>query len=98
MAFAAAIMQGTKKLSDCPYLDAETIALLEGRTAASKKNNNNDEDTIAKLQEEMSKVDFTNAAARTGATLQDGRLAINCLGKSKLPSGPIFSQIELITV
>ena len=81
LAFAAAVIQGQKRLSDCPLLDQQTIEKLGG--SVEKKENLEDDQgrVIQQLKGDLAKIDFNTAERRLGATLKNGRLGINCLGK-----------------
>jgi len=87
MAFAVAVVQGQKSLSDCPYLASEVIDSLSGKIVRQKTFEDGQEPTLKKLQTEVAKLDFAEAAARTGTALVNGRLAIPCLGKDFIIDG-----------
>lgn len=80
MAFALAVVNGEKKLEDCPHLDKETAEKLDGQI--NRRDRDKDfEETIGTLKRAMSDVDFNSVAKGLGAELVNGRLLINCLGK-----------------
>lgn len=97
MAFAAAVFNGQKKLSDCPHLDAGTIEKYEGIAAARS---DIDEAAINKMEEmkqEVARIDLEAAAQRLRAPYRDGRITINCLGKNfnVAEDGRIFTDIHV---
>jgi len=81
MAFAVAVVQGQKKLADCPHLDNHILAQLDGKVEKHKSLTDDQEQVLTKLKQEIGSVDFSSAPKRLGANLVHGRLAINCLGK-----------------
>ena len=87
MAFAVAVLQGRKKLEHCPQLDQETRSNLADRLRRPKNLADDQAAAIASLQKEVSCLHFEETAARTQATLKDGMLAVNCLGKDFLIDG-----------
>ena len=97
MAFAAAVLQGQKKVSACPYLDPALGAQLSQRIVQRRSLEDDHQQAIQKLQREVAVLDFSSVAPRLGARLVDGNLAINCLGKDFLitPSGEMVSDCHL---
>lgn len=81
LAFSAAVIQGQKRLKDCPLLDQETIEKLGG--SVEKKDTLEDDQgrVIQQLKGEIAKIDFSGTAPRLDAELKNGRLGITCLGK-----------------
>lgn len=83
LAFAAQVVQGRKRLRDCPHLSEEAIESLGGDTIQKpQKTEDRRDEMIGRLKSEISRVDFDEAAPRIGAARRDGRLAIPCLGKT----------------
>ena len=96
LAFAAAVFRGEKDISACPLLSEELVA----RYSAVKGNKRTSEEAEAQLDvllKNLQRLDFAEAAARTGGTLQDGRLSIKILGKDFSVSrrGEFFSTIHV---
>jgi hypothetical protein len=81
MAFAAQILQGLKSLHDCPYLSKDCIDRISPRIIRRRTPDDEHEEVIRRLQNEVKRLDFSEAALRTGADLIGDKLAINCLGK-----------------
>lgn len=81
LAFAAMVIQQTKKLSDCPHLDA---SVLEQHAVAGKSQQSVGEaieDDTKRLEAAVAKMDLDQAAARLGVEHKAGRLRIGCLSK-----------------
>ncbi len=82
LAFAAAVVAGTKKLSDCPFvppsLAAELSARLQPRGPALMADQAG---FLDRLEEKIAAMDLAAVAPRIGATWSDGLLTINSLGK-----------------
>lgn len=93
LAFAVAVMQGQKRLGDCPYLPEESGA--EAQSAEPERTNalENMQQTALGLQEQLRRTDLDAAARRLGLELRQGRVVVPCLGKefSLGPDGIISS-------
>jgi hypothetical protein len=83
LAFAALVIQGKKRLRDCPHLSEEAIEALGGDDVVKKEDKVEDtaDDRLAGLVKEFAEVDFEEAAQRIGATVAGERLEVSCLGK-----------------
>lgn len=81
LAFAAAVVAGSKKLGDCPGLAREPGAPLAGGPPASGGPELLQAAFLDKLQAQIAGVDFAAVAPLIGATLQEGQLVLNSLGK-----------------
>ena len=97
MAFAAAVLQGQKGLSACPYLEPAAVAQLSRRIVRRRSLEDDHRQAISQLQREVASLDLSLVAPRIGARLVDGNLAINCLGKDFFitPSGEMVSDCHL---
>lgn len=93
MAFAVAVIQGQKKLEDCPELDSQVLAQF-GDSVPRDSRPDQQQEAIGALQRQMAAIDFAAAAARIGAVTLPGGLAINCLGKDFVvqPDGAMVSE------
>ncbi len=96
LAFAAAVFKGEKDISACPLLSEEIVALY----SSEKGKRPGSEDAAAQLDElldTVKRIDFGEAAVRTGGTFHDGRLSIKILGKdfSVNRQGEFFSNIHV---
>lgn len=81
LAFAAEVFNTRKKLADCPKLDEETLAMLEGEVGVHESLERKAEELIEQLKREVAGIDLEAAAKRLGAPFSDGRITILCLGK-----------------
>lgn len=98
MAFAVAVVQGQKKLSDCPTLPEEVIASLDGRVVKRKSLEDEQFEALAEMKTKVARLDFTDTAKRTGSKYVNGKLFINCLGKDFIinPDGSLLSDCHVI--
>ncbi len=78
LAFAAGVVRGDKRLSDCPYIDKAVLEHTIGRRGSYEEQL---EETLAVLRREVGSVDFLSSTARLGAECVKGGLVIKCLGK-----------------
>jgi len=81
MAFSVAVIQGRKKIEDCPDLDAQTVEALNGQVVNRKNLEDEQLENLNRLKREIAGVDFASVAGRLGASVCQGGLAVNCLGK-----------------
>jgi len=99
LAFAAAVVAGTKKLTDCPDLPPEH---LTGAAATASHVQDirelNQAEFLDKLQQRMADIDLTAVAPLIGATVKDNRLVINSLGKDFMVDrqGNLLSECHVI--
>lgn len=81
LAFAAAIVAGSKKLGDCPDLDRNAIADFTAAHSAAHSKENTQAEFIDKLRKKMAAVDLAKVAPQIGATIKGETIVINSLGK-----------------
>ena len=82
LAFAALVVQGKKKLRECPHLSEEAIAALGGDTVKKEgKGEDTRDERFERLAGEFARVDFEEAARRIGGTVNGERLEVICLGR-----------------
>ncbi len=82
LAFAAAVVAGTRKLADCPALSAEARAeLSRALQPRSSSLTPLQADFIDRLEEKIASMDLAAVAPRIGASYSGGVLTINSLGK-----------------
>ena len=81
LAFAAAIVAGSKKLEDCPELDQATKASFAARYQNPRTREVNQAEFIDKLQKKMAGLDLAAVAPLIGATVKGDTIIINSLGK-----------------
>ncbi len=81
LAFAVAVIDGQKGLSDCPHLEHDIIRRFDGRINKRVTVEEHHEQLLNQLKEELASIDFSSSAERLGASLSGGKLKIKCLGK-----------------
>lgn len=81
MAFSVAVIQGQKKITDCPYVNKEVIADLLDEVETRSPQVNDQQQTLNRLRSKMSGVDLAEAAQRLDVPHAGGSIVINCLGK-----------------
>ncbi|MCI5148978.1 MAG: Fe-S cluster protein, partial [Candidatus Electrothrix sp. MAN1_4] len=81
MAFSVAVIQGQKKLSDCPCLSTEKINELSSGIVQKKSMKEEQDAYLASLQEEIAQQDLNDIAHRLTLPLNKGTIGIRCLGK-----------------
>ena len=96
LAFAAAVFNGARQLSDCPTLDPKIIAQYSGSETV-KTMEQEAEEAIQQLQQEIEKIDLSSVAQRIGGTCKNGKLTLKVMGKdfSVDQRGAIFTDIHV---
>ena len=97
LAFAAAVVAGSKKIHDCPWLEPERLQGL--RPGGQRPEMEIDQaEFMAKLKAKMATVDLARVAPLIGATMSGDRIVINSLGKDFMvdSQGNIASECHLI--
>ena len=99
LAFAAAVFQGRKDVSECPKLSPDIIARFSdnddsGRPATVEENR---DEYLASLKKAVAGIDLAAAAQRSGGQYRDGRLTLKILGKdfSVDTQGNLFADIHV---
>ena len=97
MAFAVAVIQGGKKLQECPYIDSDILKRFDGKIEKRKIMPDDREQAIIELKHQVAGIDFASAAKRLGAVNASGKLAVNCLGKDFLidQNGEMVSECHV---
>jgi hypothetical protein len=80
-AFAAALIKGGKKVTDCPDLAPEIAGELSAMLSSSGSLENEQAEFVDKLQKKMAAVNFETVAPRIGATVKNGKIVVQSLGK-----------------
>jgi hypothetical protein len=80
LAFAAQIISGEKKLTDCPHLSKEAAEALN-KKIVTRGRDRRLEEMLGPLKKEIAGVDFRSVAKGLGAGYADNKLHIKCLGK-----------------
>jgi len=81
LAFAAAVVGGTKKLEDCPDLDRGIIADFSTRFDSPESREIDQAEFIDKLKKKMPAINFAAVAPLIDATVQNDRIIVNSMGK-----------------
>ncbi len=82
LAFAAALVAGTKKPSDCPFLSPSAVAEISQALQPRFSSPVQEQDgSLDRLQEKLATIDLSTVAPRIGGTYANGLLTINSLGK-----------------
>jgi hypothetical protein len=81
LAFAAAVVSGSKKLADCPYVTADAARGAAPNKAGHEPYTVMREEHLARLQAQITAIELTSDASRLGARMVGGKLALTCLGK-----------------
>jgi hypothetical protein len=97
LAFAGAVFRGQSKIEECPKLDGKIIERFSGKPEKQNNVEENREEYINKLKGEISKLDFDEAAQRTGGWVSDDKLTIKVLGKnfSVDSKGNLYTDIHI---
>ncbi len=81
LAFAAAVVGGQKRLSDCPDLSEDSIQILSKNLQQRATMEPQQAEFIDRLFEKIEKLDLAAVAKERGASYSDGILSITSLGK-----------------
>ena len=81
LAFAAMVIQQTKQLRDCPYIEPEVLQQYEVQDDSRPNRDEVSEQKLALLQEQIRHIDLAGSQERLQATFSQGRLAVSCLSK-----------------
>lgn len=81
MAFAAAVFRGQQDISECPKLDADTVALFSEKTQQQTTPDQEVEETVKQLKKEVPNLDLQAAAQRLDGRYHNGRITVKVLGK-----------------
>jgi hypothetical protein len=81
LAFAAAIVAGTKKFKECPDLRHDSLASFSAKYQSPVLKEANQSEFIDKLRAKMGAVDLAVVAPLIGATLKGETIIINSMGK-----------------
>jgi hypothetical protein len=97
LAFAGAVFTGKRKLRECPKLNQEVIERFSVAPDDRETSEQNREEYLKRLRSEVARLDFVEAAERTGAQLSDNKLTLKVLGKdlSVDANGNLMSEIHI---
>jgi len=99
LAFAAAVVAGTRKLKDCPDLPPDISAEFSAKYQRADDMDLGPAEFIDKLQKKMADMDLAAVAPLIGATMKDERIIINSLGKDFIfdRQGNMISECHVIS-
>jgi hypothetical protein len=97
LAFAAAVFQGRRQISECPHLDQKIVEQYSGEVKKKKTPELDIEAAVSNLQKEIESVDLMAAARRLGGVYEKGKLTLKILGKdlSVDQKGRFYSDIHI---
>lgn len=81
LAFAAAIVAGSKKFNECPDLDQEAMAAFSAKYQSPGPKEVNQAEFLDRLQQKMAGLDLAAVAPLIGATVKNETIIIHSLGK-----------------
>lgn len=81
LVFAVNVFQGKRLLKECPYVSKELAESFSGQPTKKEDSVDELQEHVDKLKREVVKLDFEDAARRTGATYVNGALIIKVFGK-----------------
>lgn len=81
LAFAAAVVAGSKNLRECPDLEPDTIESFNAKYVSQGSTEVFQAEFIEKLQRKMAVVDLDAVAPQIGARVLDGTIVVPSLGK-----------------
>ena len=82
LAFAVAVMQGQKKLEQCPFIKAEVLETVHSPGEQNRREQEEKERRqLAAMQSRVEQVDLALAAQRLGAPMSGENIVIRSLGK-----------------
>jgi hypothetical protein len=96
LAFAAAVFGGRRPLSDCPLVAPEVARYHDHQSSDRVSIEQGIENQLAELKAGLSRVDFTDAAKRIGATYDGKKLIVKVMGKDfgLDATGTVFTDIH----
>ena len=99
LAFAAAVVAGQKKLTDCPLLDEATREQLAGSLKTRAELAPDQAEFIDRLEEKVAVLDLARIAPVIGGVYKDDRLVVSLLGKDFQvdQQGQLFSECHVIS-
>ena len=99
LAFAAAVVAGSKQPADCPLLASHEIARIESSLQPPGERVPDQAAFIDRLEKKVARLDLAAVAPRIGGRMQDGQLVINSLGKDFFVNsqGQLTSECHIIT-
>ena len=98
LAFAAAVVAGSKKISDCPGINAEQLSALSAGSEGRETMEIDQAEFMEKLRTKMATIDLERVAPLIGGAMNGNRIVINSLGKdfSVDTQGNVVSECHII--
>jgi hypothetical protein len=81
LAFAAAVIKEDKQLSDCPFLNKNTLSQYDGKINRQINLETIQIDVLDDLKKKIIRIDLASRAEQLGATYSRGFLTLKCLGR-----------------
>lgn len=96
-AFAVEVINGTRRLGECPGIKEEILNESEVTAQSGKTIEQNARDALDELKKRVAGIDLKAAAERIGAPFSGDRLTLRILGKnfSVAASGDIITDIHV---
>lgn len=97
LAFAAAVFQGRKQLSQCPRLGSNVIKQFGGEIEKPNSSSDDMEKAVELLKSEVAQKDLSAIAQKLGGRFSNGKLILKILGKdfSVDSKGNLASDIHI---
>lgn len=94
LAFSAAVISGTKKLKDCPFIKEVDAQKVTPTVVTTEPYEIMRGENIQKMREQIAALNLNSFADKLGGKIVDKRLAITCLGKDFFidASGKVTSE------
>ncbi len=98
LAFASAVVAGSKKLKECPDLEPAALAAFAAHYENPVSREMNQAEFIDKLQQKMAAIDLAAVAPKIGALVKNDTIIINSLGKDFILDcqGKMTSECHII--
>lgn len=87
LAFSAAVINGSKKLADCPFIKEVDLQNVTPTVVTTEPYEIMRDEDIKRLQEKIKELDLSSLADSLGGKMVGDRLVITCLGKDFLVDG-----------
>lgn len=97
LAFAAAVYKGKKQINECPLISDEVAAEYGFRKNQADLYQEDLKNTVKKIKDELSKVDFDTVADKIGGSFDGDKLKMQIMGKifSVDTEGNIYTDIHV---
>lgn len=96
LAFAAAVFNGSRPLSDCPQVPPETVQAVGHKPTKPANDEPEIEKQLAELKGKLADIDLAAAAQRTGGRFEGSKLVLKVMGKDfgVDAAGKIYTDIH----